>query len=111
VKRRVPGIDERRHQVELDVRPDSTPGFVHVAVLRSRRSESKSDRALVLTPSGARALMRALQSAADEASRRAYVAEKATPTDLEADVAAVVRALSRAESDAGASAPHPPGET
>jgi hypothetical protein len=93
VRRRVPARDERRHEVELDVRADSTAGIVRVAVLRSKRSESKSDRALELSFAEARELMRALQSAADEASRRAYVAAKADPLDLSADVAAVAQAL------------------
>ena len=93
MRRRVPARNERRHEVELDVRADSTAGLVRVAVLRSKRSESKSDRALELSFDDVRELMRALQSAADEASRRAYVAAKADPMDLSADVAAVARAL------------------
>jgi hypothetical protein len=42
MRRRVPGIDERRHDVELDVRPDALEG-VHVAVLRRNRGDAKGD--------------------------------------------------------------------
>lgn len=94
MRHEVAAVDERRHGVELDVRPDD-PGTVRVGVLRASRREAKSDRALVLTAAAARELMRALQSAADEADRRAYQAAKdlLEPEGLDGAVAAVARAL------------------
>lgn len=51
-------------------------GAVRLEVLRHSRREAKQDRAFHLSPARARDLMRALQSAADEADRLAYRAEK-----------------------------------
>lgn len=87
MKQRLLATDERRHEVELDVRADRDTGRVQLAVLRHNRREAKSDRAVVLSASSARELMKRLQAAADEADRRAYVKAKAATSNESLEVA------------------------
>ena len=84
----------RRHQVELAARAEV--GVVSLEVLRSSRRDAKGDFRINLTPSEARDLMRALQSAADEASRRAYVADHQNAEAEKTAIAAVAEQLEAA---------------
>lgn len=67
----------RAHHHEVNLRPRAeSPGVVRLEVSRDSRRAAKGDQAIHLSATQARELMRALQGAADEADRLAYVAEK-----------------------------------